>query len=351
LLGNQVKFWQRIKPPYSKWKNRPLTWRNKMKKDFLILCILAIGAFSFTAIGQKDGKSGAGLGGFTEWSEPVNLGPVINSSLPDLAAVLAPDGLSLFFSSSRIGSRGGEDIWVSSRTTIDAEWRPPINLGPKVNSPYTDRLRSITPDGHVLLFQSERQGGVGANDIWAISRPDADDDLGWGIPVNLGPTINSSTNEVAANYLFGPIGTSTKFFFSSMRTDMTNLGESDIYLSEILPGGGFGQPVNVLELNSPFLDTCFWVRSDGLEIIFSSSRTLMNDEPASIDLWISTRTNTVETWSTPTRLPFPVNTDGFLDVNPSMSADGTIMHFTSTRPGGLGVQDIYVTTRSKLSSK
>jgi Tol biopolymer transport system component len=317
----------------------------KRLHTIIIILILAVATLYGNAFGQKaDDKS---VSVFTEWSTPVNLGPVINTSSQDLAAVLAPDGLSLFFSSSRIGSRGSEDIWVSTRAAVDGEWRPPINLGPKVNSPYMDRLRSISPDGLVLLFQSDRQGGVGGNDIWAMSRPDAGDNLGWNAPVNLGTVINSNSNEVAANYL---VGTNTKLFFSSMRTDMTNLGGSDIYLSEILPGGGFGQPVNVLELNSPFLDTCFWVRSDGLEIIFSSSRAGLNNNTESIDLWVSTRSSTVENWSPPTRLPFPINTDGFLDVNPSLSADGTVMHFTSTRPGGFGVQDIYVTTRQQLVS-
>ncbi len=55
----------------------------------------------------------------SEWSEPVDLGPVVNSSSNEQNATLARDGLSLYFSSNRPGGSGPLDIWVSQRTCAD----------------------------------------------------------------------------------------------------------------------------------------------------------------------------------------------------------------------------------------
>src|SRR2546422_9885384 len=79
----------------------------------------------------------------SEWSEPVNLGPVVNSSAGDQNAALSKDGLSLYFSSTRAGGAGGLDIWLSQRDCTDADdpacaWHTPVNLGSGINGPGAD---------------------------------------------------------------------------------------------------------------------------------------------------------------------------------------------------------------------
>src|SRR2546430_9624305 len=54
----------------------------------------------------------------SEWSEPVNLGPVVNSAAGEQNAMLSPDELSLYFSSNRAGSL---DIWVARRACTAAD--------------------------------------------------------------------------------------------------------------------------------------------------------------------------------------------------------------------------------------
>src|SRR5437879_11198866 len=72
------------------------------------------------------------------WSDPVNLGPVIN----DAAATsrqrpaISSDDLSLYFSSDRPGHYGGgDDLWVSHRASVNDPWGEPQNLGPAINDP------------------------------------------------------------------------------------------------------------------------------------------------------------------------------------------------------------------------
>jgi len=131
------------------------------------------------------------------WSEPENLGPTINGPYDDVHPTISTDGLSLFFSSDRPNGHGDDrDIWFSTRPTINDPWSEPENLGPIVNSPSWDSGPDISSDGLTLFFDSERPGGYGLYDIWVTRRATTDDP--WGVPVNFGPIVNDS------NYNFTP---------------------------------------------------------------------------------------------------------------------------------------------------
>ncbi|MHC4432759.1 MAG: PA14 domain-containing protein [Planctomycetota bacterium] len=103
------------------------------------------------------------------WSEPVNLGPTVNSAVWDWDTALSADNLSLFFTSQRSGgSGGGGDLWVTIRATTNDAWSTPLNLGPKVNSSNGDAFPGISFDGSTLYFCSNRPGGSGAFDLWQV---------------------------------------------------------------------------------------------------------------------------------------------------------------------------------------
>src|SRR5713101_671744 len=102
----------------------------------------------------------------SEWSEPVNLGPVVNSSGAEMNPGLSPDGLSLYFVSTRVGGLGGTDIWVSRRACDDCAWQAPVNLGSPINTADADGAPALSTDGHLLFFFSDRPGGFGQLDIY-----------------------------------------------------------------------------------------------------------------------------------------------------------------------------------------
>jgi len=52
---------------------------------------------------------------YSDWSAPINLGPIVNSTAIDRGPAISKDGLSLYFASTRPGGEGGEDIYVSQR--------------------------------------------------------------------------------------------------------------------------------------------------------------------------------------------------------------------------------------------
>jgi hypothetical protein len=72
---------------------------------------------------------------FSDWSAPVNIGPPVNTGLAELAPFLSEDGRSLYFvRTPAAGGFGGQDIWVSQRTSSDDDWGLPQNLGSTINT-------------------------------------------------------------------------------------------------------------------------------------------------------------------------------------------------------------------------
>jgi hypothetical protein len=307
---------------------------------------LILGLIVFATVAQAQMRRGQH---YTDWSPVVHLPAPINSEFDDHAAILSKDEKTMYFTSNRTGSVGGsEDIWVSTRKTKNSPWREPFRLPDTINTPAMERVRSFAADGHVLVFQSDRvTGGFGLTDIWAVARKHVNDDFNWSEPVNLGSMINTPSTELAANYLFADAGRVRKLFFSSSKPG--GFGGPDIYESEI-DDLGFGLPVNIFELNSPSIETCFWVRNDGLEMIFSSNRPNLTGDIQQHDMWVSYRESVYDAWAPPEKLGPNVNVPDWQDVNPALSFDNRTMLMASRREGGIGpgTFDIYVTTRRPI---
>jgi hypothetical protein len=279
------------------------------------------------------------------WSDPVNLGPLVNSKYDDVDPALSPNGLSLYFSSTRPGGFGSYDIYVCQRSSLTDSWGPPQHLGPTINSPGSITYHpNFSLDGHELFFQSTRPGGYGGRDIWVSWRDDAHDDFGWQRPVNLGPGVNSPFDDFGPDYFKDGNTGITTLYFSSNRPG--GLGDYDIYASTLQGDGTFGAAVLVPELNSPYADRRMAIRSDGLEMF------VVSDRPGGVGngfrIWASTRANTVDPWSTPVNLGAPINGAGFDVRGVALSSDGNTMFFFSNRPGGFGGYDLWMSTRLPL---
>jgi len=95
--------------------------------------------------------------------------PGANSAFADGQPNVRRDGLELFFFSNRPGTIGLQDIYGASRQTTSASWSEPVNLGPNVNSADAETRPSLSSDGLTLYFGSTRPG-EGSTDIYVTSR-------------------------------------------------------------------------------------------------------------------------------------------------------------------------------------
>src|SRR5437867_6547422 len=135
---------------------------------------------------------------WSAWSAPVNLGPVVNSASNDNHPAISKDGLSLYITSGRPGGVNGvnalqaEEIWVSQRARLDADWGPPVNLGPAVNSIGSNTgSPTFTPDGHHMYFHITRSASCGLAGLYVVLRHDKRDTFGWELAVDVSDVVNA----------------------------------------------------------------------------------------------------------------------------------------------------------------
>lgn len=148
----------------------------------------------FTACNRPDGFGSCDLYfselGDNGWTKPKNLGDPISTKAWESQPSLSSDGKLLFFTSNREGGVGGRDIWVSSRDKD--KWTAPINLGTVINTNGNEEGPFIHHDNQTLYFMSDTHPGMGKYDIF-LSRKDS---LGkWLTPTNIGYPINTTREE------------------------------------------------------------------------------------------------------------------------------------------------------------
>ena len=104
------------------------------------------------------------------WSEPLNLGSDVNTALEEGSPFLAPDDLTLYFSSDGYTGYGKHDIYVSRRLDESwTKWSEPENLGPQINSPEDDAFFNIPPTGEYGYFS--RNFSESNSDIFRFELP------------------------------------------------------------------------------------------------------------------------------------------------------------------------------------
>lgn len=128
-----------------------------------------------------------------KWSKVKKLNNKINTRFWESHACVTRDGKKLYFTSNRKESFGGLDIFVSSRTDVNSDnWSEPVNLGPTINSEYNEETPFITADGQKLYFSSPGHNSMGGYDIFVSEYRSGK----WGIPQNLGYPLNTTDNDM-----------------------------------------------------------------------------------------------------------------------------------------------------------
>lgn len=186
------------------------------------------------------------------WTTPTPV-KTINTNSHDAAIALSADGLHLFTYKDNGDDHG--DIYMSSLTK--GEWTVPQKLKGQVNSYSWEGSCSMTADGQLLYFSSERSGGFGGRDIY---RATLQADSTWGHIVNLGDSINTALDDDAP--FIHPDGV-TLFYSSKGKNSM---GDYDVFQTRLNPlDSVFSTPLNLgYPINTPDGDR-FYVLSANSE--------------------------------------------------------------------------------------
>ncbi len=196
--------------------------------------------------GNYEGSLGRGDNFYVEkygrtWSKIQHFPEPINSTFWDADAFMTADGKAIIFSSERPGGVGefhkkGDyyhgmewgniDLWVVLKEG-DGWSDHAINLGPKINTPYTERTPFLHPDGKTLYFSSDGWPGLGKSDVFKSVRLSDTSWTDWSEPVNLGKEIN--TAEEDWGYKITTDG--RRAYFSTISDE--GFGEEDIYYVDL----------------------------------------------------------------------------------------------------------------------
>jgi hypothetical protein len=167
------------------------------------------------------------------WSQPVNLGSLINTKLFEAFPTPSSDGNTLYFERSTSITSHDSDIWVTTRANSNEPWSVPKRLSDTINGPRSDFSTSISHDGLTLYFASERSDNIGIVDIWVSTRESLSDQ--WSQPRNLGPNVNAKDSMTLAPYI---TASGNSLYFMSSRSgglgkpDCKFLNCFDLYVAE-----------------------------------------------------------------------------------------------------------------------
>jgi hypothetical protein len=243
-------------------------------------------------------------------TEAANMGPSINTGRREAEPSFTADGQTMYFNCNDF------DVCVSrsSGTGEEARWRTPQVVGAPISTAYAEVEPLISATGDRLYFTSRRPFASGEGLA------------GLALYVQGAGLISAMTTDWLGVSLFG------------------GLGEDDIWLSE-LKDGVWLEPRNLTDVpgeppvNTTFKDHCLFFSADGHEAFWASTR------PGGLggnDVWTSHRVD--GEWTAPENLGPKVNGPAS-EHHAIPTPDGRSLYVTSSRPGGFGREDIYVSTR------
>ena len=268
-----------------------------------------------------------------------NLGPEVNSKYSDFGPVISADNKMLFFTSRRPGSIGGEvsetgeeyeDIYFSKRES-KGEWDKAENIGEPINTLSHDAVVGLSPDGKTLLIYNGVSKKTGN-----ILITKQNEDGTWMETSGIKGDVNTKHHETDASLSFDE---KTLFFVSDKPG---GFGKHDIYIAHWdEEKNEWGKSENVgPTLNSEFEEKGVFFHPDNKTLYFSSQG---HKTMGGLDIFKAEYNAEENTWSEPVNIGSPINTPDD-DVYFVLSGDERFAYYSSYRADGLGEKDIYKIT-------
>lgn len=223
----------------------------------------------------------------------------------------------------------------------------PENMGPEVNSDFPEYFPSISVDGSVLVMTRRIDDviSMGPGDARPIDNEEFFishyENGSWSTAENMGPPVNTKLNEGAQS-----ISADGRFlFFTSCDNLETGYGSCDLYYSYRV-GDQWTAPENC----GTIINTGEWesqpsITADGRELFFSSAR---HGSVGSYDIW-SAKMGDDGYWEEPVNLGNVINTP-YSEQCPFIHPDGKTLYFSSEGHPGMGSADLFYATRDEAGN-
>ena len=279
--------------------------------------------------------------------KPFNLGPGINTAMPEYFPSVTADDSTLLFT-RRINDRravfGGkqEDIFVTKKS--NNIWGESSLISRNINTEFNEGAPTFSTDGQYIIFVGCETGSKGDYEYGDDRKGYGSCDLfysqnignQWSKPRNLGRPINTKHWETQPS--FSSDGKSL-YFIRGLTYDRQrrNPDNQDIYVSRITDQGTWSNPEKLpSNINTPYREESVQIHPDGKTLYFASNG---HQGMGGLDIYMS-RLNDQGEWGDPINLGYPLNT--FMDENSILiSSGGKLGYFSSNRKGGFGSLDLY----------
>ncbi|MBQ19394.1 MAG: hypothetical protein CMD31_01435 [Flavobacteriales bacterium] len=254
-----------------------------------------------------------------------NIGAPINSEASEYVPVISSDEQTMLFTYVGKKSKGGfEDIFISEKSA-NGQWKNPEPLGDNINGYNHDACIALSPDGQTLFIykdSKEKKGEIYYSKLSGNS---------WSDPKPLLGEVNTNHWEGSASLS----ADGKTLYFTSDKP--AGFGGRDIYKATLINDSIWGNIKNLgPTINTPYNDDAPFIHPDGRTLVFSSEG---HNSMGGYDIF-HTQLQLNGTWLPPTNIGFPINSPD-RDTYYVLSADGKTGYFSSGRPGGYGLQDIY----------
>ena len=161
-----------------------------------------------------------------KWTPIKKLNENINTKYWESHASVSKDGKMLYFTSNRKGGYGGLDIYSATRNNTELDdWENVKNLGPEINTAYNEETPFISEDGKTLFFSSYGHYNIGGYDIFYSTLLDSGK---WSVPLNMGYPMNTTDDDI----FFMPVHDGS-FAYISRYYPNDNYGKTDVYHVEL----------------------------------------------------------------------------------------------------------------------
>ncbi len=200
---------------------------------------------------------------------PVNLGPSINTKLSEYFPTLTVDGQMILFTRRlTVGDGQGlpgqdfqEDFYISYKA--NGQWGEAMNAGQQLNTEYNEGASTISADGNLLIFTSNRLGGLGSCDLYYAFNIGN----GWSRARNLGRPVNSRDWESQPSLS----SDGKTLYFIRGYVEGYTVKNQDIYMTTLNDSDMWTRPVKLSDtINTPGMEESPFISPDNQTLYFSS---------------------------------------------------------------------------------